>query len=267
MAKDYIAFFQLLFTHRQLTLSMARREVASHYAGSFLGAAWTFIHPLVLITVFWFVFSVGFKAKPMSDVPFVVWLTAGMMPWFLFADILSTSVGVVVGHTNLIKKTLFPAQILPLVRLLVGLVTHFVFLVLLLGLLLFQDIPFTLYFFQFFYYSLGLCIFALGLSWAVAALNVFIRDIAHIIGVVIQVGFWVTPIFWDLHIMPPKIQFFLKLNPMYYIIQGYRDSFIYRVGFWQHPYQTLYFWIVCAASFCIGAFIFQRLKPQFADIL
>ncbi len=250
-----------------MTLSMARREIASQYAGSFLGGAWTFIHPLVLIAVFWFVFSVGFKAKPMNDVPFVVWLTAGMMPWFFFADLLTTSAGVIVAHTNLIKKTLFPAQIFPLIRLVVGLVTHCVFLVLLLILLLFQHIPFTLYFFQFFYYSICLCIFALGLSWAVSALNVFIRDVAHIVGVIVQVGFWVTPIFWDLHIMPPNIQMLLKLNPMYYIIQGYRDSFIYGVGFWQHPYQTLYFWIVCSFSFCIGVYVFQYLRPQFADVL
>ena len=267
MLKDFLSFFRLLFAQRQLIFTMARREVVGQYAGSFLGIAWTFIHPLVLIFVFWFVFSVGFKAKPMNDVPFVVWLTAGMMPWFLFADILTTSVGVIVAHTNLIKKTLFPSQILPLVRIAAALVTHFVFLVLLVGLLIFQHIPFTFYCIQFFYYSLCLCIFVLGLSWMVSALNVFVRDVAHIVSVIVQVGFWVTPIFWDLHIMPPKAQMVLKLNPMYYIVQGYRDSFIYGVGFWQHPYQTLYFWTLCGAALWVGAYTFQQLKPQFADVL
>jgi lipopolysaccharide transport system permease protein/teichoic acid transport system permease protein len=246
---------------------MARREVKGLYAASFLGAAWTFIHPLVLIFVFWFVFSVGFKAKPMNNVPFVVWLTAGMMPWFLFSEILSSSAGVVVGHANLIKKTLFPSQILPMVRIVAGLVTHFVFLLLLIGLLIFQHIPFTLYFFQFFYYSLCLCLFVLGLSWMLSALNVFIRDISQLVAVVVQIGFWVTPIFWDLQIMPHKAQFFLKLNPMYYIVQGYRDSFIYGIGFWHHPYQTLYFWLVCTFTLFVGIFVFQRLRPQFADVL
>ncbi len=267
MVKDFLSFFRLLFAQRQLILTMARREVTSQYAGSSLGAAWTFIHPLVLIFVFWFVFSVGFKAKPMNDVPFVVWLTAGMMPWFFFADILTTSVGIIVANTNLIKKTLFPSQILPVVRIAAGLVTHAVFLVLLIGLLIFQEMDFSLYFLQFFYYSLCLCVFALGVSWIVSALNVFMRDVAHIIGVVVQVGFWVTPIFWDLQIMPPKVQLLLKLNPMYYIVQGYRDSFIYGVGFWQHPYQTLYFWLVCGAALLLGVYVFRKLKPQFADVL
>ncbi len=267
MLRDIISLIKFLARQKQLIFTMARREVMMQYAGSFLGLAWTFIHPLVLIFVFWFVFSVGFKAKPMNDVPFAVWLTAGMMPWFLFSDILTSSVGVVVANTNLIKKTLFPAQILPLVKILASLVTHAVFLFLLLGLLAVMHISFTLYFLQFFYYSLGLCIFALGLSWIVCALNVFIRDVAHVVAVIIQVGFWITPIFWDIHIMPSKVQILLKLNPMYYIVQGYRDTFIYQVAFWRHPYQTLYFWIICGLTFCIGMYVFQRLSPQFADVL
>jgi len=267
MVTELVCLIKFIFKQKQLILSMARREVEIQYAGSFLGLAWTFIHPLVMIFVFWFVFSVGFKAKPMNNVPFASWLTAGMMPWFLFSDILTGSVGVVVGHANLIKKTLFPTSILPIVRIMSSLVTHIVFLLLLMGLLAVQHISFSLYFFQFFYYSFCLCLLALGLSWIVSALNVFVRDVAHIVGVIMQVGFWVTPIFWDIHIMPQKIQLLLKLNPMYYIVQGYRDSFIYQVGFWCHPFQTCYFWVICVVSFFLGVYVFDRLKPQFADVL
>jgi len=267
MFQDFFSFITLLFRQKQLMVTLAVREVKMQYAGSFLGIAWTFIHPLVLIFVFWFVFSVGFKAKPMNDVPFAAWLTAGMMPWFLFSDIMMNSVGAVVGNTNLIKKTLFPSQILPVVKILSSLVTHMVFLLLLLGLLAVQHISYTVYYFQFFYYSLCLCILGLGMSLIVSALNVFIRDVAHLVGVIIQVGFWVTPIFWDIKIMPSKIQPILKLNPMYYIVQGYRDSFIYQVGIWQHPLQTLYFWSVCCSTLLLGVYVFQRLKPQFADVL
>jgi len=252
---------------RQLILSLARRDLVAQYAGSFLGLVWTFIHPLVLIFVFWFVFSVGFKAKPMGEVPFVVWLTAGMMPWFLFADILSSSAGIVVIHTNLIKKTLFPAQILPLVRVVVALVTHAVFLVLLLVLLFLQHLEFTPYFLQFFYYVLCATMLALGFSWLVAALHVFIRDVAPMVGIVLQLGFWVTPIFWDIKMMPEKVQLVLKLNPMFYVVQGYRDSFIGTTGFWQHPVWTIYFWLVTLAALLAGMYVFDRLRPQFADVL
>ena len=90
---------------------------------------------------------------------------------------------------------------------------------------------------------------------------------AQIVGVIIQVGFWATPVFWDISIMPPKLQLIFRLNPIFYIVQGYRESFIYFNPFWDHPVLTLYYWLVAAAIFGIGAFIFRKLKPQFVDVL
>ena len=246
---------------------MAKREVARRYVGSFLGIVWTIIHPMVMIFVFWFVFSKGFRAKPVGDVPFVVWLTAGMAPWFLFADIINGSSMVIVEHTNLIKKTLFPVQILPLIKLVSCSITHSIFLLLLLLLIGGQSMDFSPYFFQFLYYLFAMLTLGLGISWAVSALNVFIRDVGQMTAVIIQVGFWITPIFWNINIMSPKIQFILKLNPMYYIINGYRESFIYFTPFWKHPQLTAYFWSVTLLTFLSGAFIFKKLKPQFADAL
>jgi len=267
MIKSLARFIRLIYSQKHLIISMAKREVATQYVGSLLGFIWTFINPIVMIFVFWVVFSVGFRVKPTNDVPFVVWLTAGMAAWFVFADIVNGSAGSVVGNANLIKKTIFPSQILPVVKLASCLITHFIFLLVLLGLIIFQKLPFSLYYLQFLYYMFCMSILALGLGWAVSALNVFIRDVGQIVGVMIQIGFWATPIFWDINIMPAKIQIIFKLNPMFYVVQGYRESFIYFYPFWVHPRQTLYFWIVTAVLFAIGALVFQRLKPQFADVL
>ena len=267
MIKSFVYFIRLIFLQRDLILSMAKREVKAQYVGSLLGFVWTFIQPMVMIFVFWFVFSVGFKARPMANVPFVVWLTAGMAIWFVFADIVNGSAGVVVANAHLIKKTIFHSQILPIIKIVSCLITHSVFLLVLIGLILFQRMPFSFHCFQFFYYLLCMIILGLGLGWAVSALNVFIRDIGQIVSVVMQVGFWATPIFWDINMMPPKVQMILKLNPMFYIVQGYRESFIYFVPFWSHPYQTLYFWAVALIVFVSGALIFKKLKPQFADVL
>jgi lipopolysaccharide transport system permease protein/teichoic acid transport system permease protein len=112
-----------------------------------------------------------------------------------------------------------------------------------------------------------MAILSLGLGWIVSSLNVFIRDVGQIVGVLLQIGFWATPIFWDIDIMPLKIQTIFKLNPVFYLVQGYRESFIYFSPFWRHPYQTLYFWIVAAFIFTGGAWLFKKLKPQFADVL
>lgn len=267
MVEKVRLFVALLWRQRRLILSMAGREVRLQYVGSSLGFLWTIIQPVVMITVFWFVFSIGFKAKPLGDVPFVVWLAAGLAPWFFFAEIVNGSTSMVVNHAHLIKRTIFFPQILPLIKILAALVTHGVFLTVLLVLILSQQMPLLFSFVQALYYSTCLMALALGIAWATSALNVFLRDVAHLVAVVLQVGFWLTPIFWDIKMMPERIQMFLKLNPVYYIIQGYRDSFITGVPFWNYPLYTLYFWSVTLVVLAGGAAVFKRLKPQFSDVL
>ena len=110
-------------------------------------------------------------------------------------------------------------------------------------------------------------VLALGISWITAALNVFIRDVGQVVAVALQMGFWATPIFRDIQMMPSKIQAVFKYNPMYYIVQGYRESFIYFAPFWHHPIQILYFWFVAISFFISGALISKKLKPQFPDVL
>lgn len=260
-------FLKLLVQNRRLIVTMARREFTNQYVGSWLGIVWTFIQPMVMICVFWFVFSVGFKSRPMNDVPFVVWLTAGMAPWFAFADIVTGCTGVITNHAHLIKKTVFPSQILPVVKLTASFVTHAVFLLILVVLIVMQGLPISLFYLQFFYYFFALSLLVLGLGWGLAALRPFLSDIGHVVAICVQIGFWATPIFWDINIMPAKVQFWLKLNPMFYVVQGYRDTFIGFVPFWHHPVYTLYFWGVTFCLLFVGTTVFRRLKPQFADVL
>ncbi|NPA82501.1 MAG: ABC transporter permease, partial [Epsilonproteobacteria bacterium] len=99
------------------------------------------------------------------------------------------------------------------------------------------------------------------------SLIIFFKDMGEIVTMLLQFGFWMTPIFWSIDIVPKEYQFFLKLNPMYYIVEGYRDTFIHKVWFWQHPYLTLYFWIIALSVFAGGAIIFRKLRPHFADVL
>jgi len=262
-----LSFLGVIARNRQLIVSISRREVANQYVGSLLGFIWTFINPLVLIFVFWVVFSVGFRVQPTNDVPFVVWLTSGLAVWFAFADIVGGSVGAVVANSHLVKKMVFPTQILPVVKIVSSLVTHSIFLTVLVGLILLQAMPLSFYFFQALYYFFCMAVLALGIGWIVAALNVFIRDIGHVVALAIQIGMWATPILWDIGIMPQRVQMVLKLNPMFYVVQGYRESFIYFVPFWHHPLLTVYFWGVAGSIFLLGVYVFSKFKPQFADVL
>jgi len=267
MLRSFLNFGALIWRQRHVIWAMAGREAATAHVGSLLGFIWTFVHPIVLVAVFWLVFSVGFRVRPPNDVPFVVWLTAGLAPWLAFAEMVNGSAAAVTGSALLVKKTRFDSQILPVVKVVSCTLTHGVFLAVLMILMLFQKTPFGLHLLQFLYYLAAMAALALGLGWAVSALNVFIRDVSQIVRVVLQVGFWATPIFWDVAIMPPQVGALLKLNPMFYVVQGYRDSFLYATPFWHHPWLTAYFWSVSAAALFGGALVFRSLKPQFADVL
>ena len=222
-----MTFFSSIIEKWPLLKTLAMREVRQQYIGSSLGIVWQVITPMVLITVFWVVFSVGFRVQPASGVPFVVWLTAGMSAWFVFAEIISGSVHCITGNSHLVKKVVFPVQALPIVKILTGLTNHFFFLGILLILILLNSIPITWYYLQGLYYFFCLIVLALGIGWMVAALNVFTRDTARLVGVLLQVGMWATPILWDIKILPEPYRAIFSANPVHYIVQGYRDSFLY----------------------------------------
>jgi ABC-type polysaccharide/polyol phosphate export permease len=107
----------------------------------------------------------------------------------------------------------------------------------------------------------------LGLSWLASALRVFIKDIGNFVAVVLQIGFWATPIFWSIDLVPEKYQFIIKLNPMAYIINGYRDTFINQAWFWENQLVALYFWLLTMAILVTGIIVFKRLRPHFGDVL
>ena len=260
-------FFTAIFAKRDVLRALAMREIRQQYIGSVLGIVWQFITPMVLIGVFWIVFSVGFRVQPESGMPFVVWLTAGMAAWFAFSEIVSGTVHCITGNAHLVKKVVFPVQALPMVKIMVACSNHLLFLLILVVLMLFHSLPIHGYFFQGLYYFFCLIILSLGIGWTVAALNVFSRDTARLVGVMLQVGMWATPILWDIRILPAPYGQLFALNPMHYIVQGYRDSFLYGIPVTDRSGETLLFWAITLSLLALGLFIFRRLRPQFPDLV
>jgi lipopolysaccharide transport system permease protein len=267
MIRKTIELFKLLVSQRELIVTLTKRELAQQYIGSALGFLWTIITPMAFIGVFWFVFSYGLKAQPLNNVPFVVWLTTGLAIWNFFSEVLVGSCDALIANSSLIKRTLLKSQILPVVKILSGLMTHIIFVGILIILILAHELPVTFFFFQSLYFLFCLFPLILGLSWLCSALNVFIRDTSKIVVVFSQILFWATPVFWDATIMPEFVQRILKYNPVYYLVQGYRDSFLYGMPFWNRPIWTAYYWGFSLSVLLIGAVVFQKLKPQFADVI
>jgi ABC-type polysaccharide/polyol phosphate export permease len=264
-----LSFFSNLFLNRSIIYSLAKQDFKQRFAGNYLGVLWAFLSPLITIGIIWFVFEIGFKAGLVDNsVPFILWLMAGMIPWQFLADAISQGTSSIIDKPYLVKKIVFRVSTLPLIKILTALTIHlfFLFVILIMYLLVYKQ-TFHWTYLQLPYYVFCVIVFAIGFSWATASIVVFFRDLSQIIGMMIQFGFWLTPIFWSKNMVQEEYLLFLKLNPAYYIIEGFRDSLIYNVWFWDRPLLSLYFWSFTIVSTLFGAFIFKRLRPHFADVL
>jgi ABC-type polysaccharide/polyol phosphate export permease len=266
----YIIFVNLikkLSLHGGTIKTMAITEIRSRYVDTIGGLIWAVAHPLLVILVYWLVFSVGFKITPPGGAPFILVFLSGFIPWIIFNETLMSNTNVIQAHSHLATKTVFPTEILPVVRLLVSLVTHFIMLLVLLAIISISDISFSIYNLQFLYYLLALSVLILGLSWLFSSVNLFFRDTAHILQALLPLWFWLTPIVWFREMIPQKYQWILDLNPLVYIVEGYKKSFIYHSPFWEDVPSAIYFWGIGFVAFVLGGLIFRKLKPEFAEVL
>ena len=270
MKKLYNNLFGLIgdiITNRNFLWQMTKRDFRQRYLGSYLGILWAFIQPAVTVLIFWFVFQVGFKSTPVNNFPFILWLVCGMFPWFFLSDSVLSATNSIIESSYLVKKIVFRVELLPIVKIISALIVHIFFVAILFAMFAVYGYPISIYNFQVVYYVLAMICLSLGISWLTSSLTVFLRDVGQFVGMILQFGFWGTPIFWNLKMVPEQFQFFLKLNPAYYLVEGYRQSFIYKEWFWEHLHLTAYFWCVTVIMMIIGAWCFKKLRPHFADVL
>ena len=263
--KKILALPAELYQNRKLVLSLAKNDFKTKYAGSYLGIVWAFIQPIVTILVYWFVFSVGLKAGTVSDYPFVLYLVSGIVPWFFFQDALNGGTNALIEYNYLVKKVVFKISILPIVKIISALFVHVFFVVFALILCACYGYTPSLYTLQIIYYSICTFLLVLGLVYATSAIVIFFRDLTQIISIFLQVGVWLTPIMWDINMLsshPWLIKLF-KLNPMYYVVTGYRDSMLGHVGIWNHASWTIYFCNIQTSetAFCRRSLIESGKSP------
>jgi len=125
----------------------------------------------------------------------------------------------------------------------------------------------SLYTLQLLYYLAAMACLLLGLGWITSATCLFIEDVQNLVGVVLQFGFWLTPIIWNIRTVPERFRWLVMINPACYLVNGYRDSMIFRVGFWEKPWETLYYWLFTLAVLALGGLVFRRLRPHFGEVL
>lgn len=256
-----------LVSENNIIINLALNDCKARFASSGLGIVWAFLQPLMTLLVFWFVFQVGFRTAPISETTFIVWFAPAYLIWTFFSESLLQLTNCLIEYRYLIKKVNFKVNIIPPFKIVSNGVIHVFFIGFICFLNMVYHYGLTVYALQVIYYLLCTFVLLLGIGWLLAALNVFLKDIYNVVAILIQIGFWATPIFWTPEDMNPMVQMILKLNPMYYICTGYRETFIYKVWFWEHPIQTCYFWALAMALLFIGTNTFEKLRILFDDAL
>ncbi len=271
-AKGYDKFTTLpveLFQNRHLIWKLAKNDFRKRYAGSYMGAVWAMIQPVVTVAMYYVVFEIimGNPGRGADDVPYVLFLTAGLVPWFFFSEALNNGTNALTEYNYLVKKVVFKISILPIIKIIAATFIHGFFVLVLLVIAAFYGYFPTVYTLQLFYYSACMFIFVLALCYSTCAIVVFFRDLSQIINIALQIGMWATPILWDINKMDGDWVVALKINPLVYIVNGYRSAIYEKQWFFEDFYSTMYFWIVTVVLFGIGALVFKRLKVHFADVL
>ena len=242
-------------------------DFRNKYAGSVMGITWAFLQPLMTIVIYWFIFQIGFKSQPVDGYPFILWLISGIVPWFFISEAVVSVTASLVEYSYLVKKILFNIDILPLVKIMsCFLVQVFLVFFAILFFCFFGYYP-DVYYLQIIYYMIYMVLLLAGIGYCTAALYVFFKDLIQIVNIIMQIVFWVTPIVWKFEIMPEMIQKILKFNPVYYVVKGYRDVFVYKEFFWENWEMGLYYWLIVFTFLLVGKKIFSKMKVHFADVL
>jgi lipopolysaccharide transport system permease protein len=254
-----------LTRYRGLIQSLVARELKARYRGSVLGFFWSFINPLLLLLIYSFVFK-HFVPRADDDLPpYEVFLFCGILPWTWFSSSLLESSGVLISGGNLIKKVLFPAEVLPIVTVLANMVHFFLGLPILLLFILYNGMPLHLTELAWFPVAVGVqLILTLGFALILSALTVHFRDLRDILSNLVTFWFFATPIIYVYMTMKPNVLWWLNLNPFTHLAITYQEI-LYFPGPVGHAYWLLVLGVISIAFFFFGYFIFDRLRDTFAE--
>jgi len=261
---------QSIIIHRQLIVEMIKREVVGRYKGSAFGLAWSFLNPVLMLTIYTFVFSIVFKARwgdsgSDSKTQFALLVFVGMIVQGLFTEALNRAPGIILGNVNYVKKVVFPLEILPIISLGAALFHATVSLfVMIIGFAVINHyLNWTMIFIPLVFAPL--VIFTLGITWVLASLGVFVRDVGQTIGILTTVLMFMSPVFYPVSALPPKFQTWMMFNPLTFIIEQSRSVLI--VGQTPDWYGLGIYTLVAVLVLWFGYAWFQKTRKGFADVL
>jgi lipopolysaccharide transport system permease protein len=257
-----------IWRNRSLIRVMVRRDVLGRYRGSFGGSFWTVMNPLLLMLTYFYVFGFILKTSFPGDPSrsgFALYYLAGMLPWLAFSEAVGRSPSVMLEHRNFVKKLVFAVETLPVNLVVAGLVSELFAIVLYCVFLLVVHHPIPAAMLWLPLLMVPQLLFTAGLSWFLAALGVFVRDLGQILGYLLTIWFFATPICYPEDSLPSYLLPLARKNPIYVLVKGYRDVFLHHQAPQFGPLWKL--WLLSAVVFILGHAWFYKLRKSFADII
>lgn len=258
----------LALKNRKMLFNLIKSDFKNRYLGNHLGIVWAFIQPLVMVVVYWFVFTEGFHTGPVSNVPYALWLLSGLVPWFLLNDAIIGSSNSVTSQAFMVKKIVFEVKLLPIVKIGSALIVNLAFWLLLIIICFVYGYYPSIWWLQLAYYMFCIIAISLSLGLLFSAIMPFWPDIGQVLNVILQVMFWGTPVLWNQEMVADGNWWFIvKANPFAYIVNGFRDTLIGHVPLWGDYSTMIYFWVFTFVMYWLGNRAFNKLRPHFADVL
>lgn len=256
-----------ILTHRERMIRISLYDYQVLNKDAYLGNAWNVLNPLIQIATYWFVFGFGIRGgQDVDGFPYLVWMLCGMIPWFYFSAGITGGAGAIRQKGISVLKMRYPMAIIPYEKILVEFYNHVTMIgILLITLILMGYMP-TIYWLNLIYYLVYGIVFLASLAMVTSVLSMIALDTQKLIQASIRLLFYLTPILWSLDRMPPQIGKILRLNPVLYYVDGFRESLLYQVAFYHNPKKVLFFWLINVVLFAIGCNLIMKYKDQFIDM-
>ncbi|WP_114571685.1 ABC transporter permease [Exiguobacterium flavidum] len=254
--------------HFPLIRRLARYEIKSTHAEQKLGLLWELLNPGLQILIYWFVFGVGLRGNSHVDgTPFIVWMLAGIVVWFFVNDALLRGSNSINSRLAMVTKMRFPMSAIPSYVILSRMYQHLAMIVIVLVVVLLNGIPLTWKLLQLPYYLFSTYVFVYAVSLFFSTLVTLVKDIQNLLQSVMRMLFYMTPILWTIDTFPDVFHGFLRLNPVYYLVEGYRASLLGGSWLWQEWPTGLYFWSVTLLLFTAGTFLHIKFRKSFTELV
>lgn len=248
--------------------SIAKYELISENRDSKLGILWKVLNPTIQIFTYWFAFGLGIRqGNDVNGIKFFYWMIAGLAVWFFISPCITAGVNSIHKKKKIITKMKFPISILPTMVVLKETFNHLCMLAIVYIILLFGGIKPNITNLQIIYYIICIIAFSISLAMITSTLNMFTRDVKKIVQVSIRMLLYATPILWTMEKMPIMLQNIMKYNPIYFVVEGYRNSLFYHEPLFSNLNEHIFFWILVFIMFFIGSKLMYSFRHKYIDFI